>query len=71
MCDSCAGNGAKLRELIGQFEAMIAEEPDPLTARRLRRAIDDLKASEPPADLCAGCDGDVAWADDAPVAAGS
>jgi hypothetical protein len=68
MCDSCDARAAKLRELIGQFELMAAAEPDALGARRLRRAVADLKASEPLGPAC-GCDSDVVWADEpVPVA---
>ena len=63
MCDSCAARAAKLQRLIDQFETMAAHEPDRLTASRLRRAIDDLRASAAlEADPCATCS-DVIWDD--------
>lgn len=69
MCESCAGRSERLEELIAQFQAMIAAEPDPLAAHRLRRALEDLKASAPKAaEPCRGCDCDVVWADEPAVA---
>lgn len=63
MCDSCATHATRMRELIEKFEAMAAAEPDPLIARRLRRAVEDLRASPAPIASC-GCNADVVWADE-------
>ena len=68
MCGSCPTHATRMREQIEKFEAMAAADTDPLIARRLRRAVEDLRASAAPLASCNGCDADVVRADAPAVA---